>query len=141
MQESNTSSQNSIKLSSFATKSVSQFTSKITAKFSEESILEIMRPSAAVLEDFFSALRALFFLKLVIANSISPFDSTRAFLHSIIPKPVFSLNNLTSLALIVITNLNKLTILKFYFRLCSLYFLLEYLKTQEDSYLVLFQHS
>ena len=87
------------------------------------------------------ALRALFFLKLVIANSKSPFDSTRAFLHSIIPKPVFSLNNLTSLALIVITNLNKLTILKFCFRLCSLYFLLEYLKTQEDQYSVFFQHS
>ena len=84
-----------------ATKSVSQLIS-ISIELSVLVVLAKIIPSTAVLEDFFSAFKALFFLKFVIANSASPLASSSAFLHSIIPKPVFSLKLFTSLALILI---------------------------------------
>ena len=92
--------QNSRKFSSLATKSVSQFTS--TKMVSESNFFERIIPSTAVLDDFFSAFKTLFFLKFVIASSRFPPASSRAYLHSIIPKPVFSLKFFTSAALIVI---------------------------------------
>ena len=55
-----------------------------------------------VIPDFFSAFKALFFLKFVMASSKLPSAASRAFLHSIIPRPVLSLRFFTSDALIVI---------------------------------------
>ena len=55
--------QNFRKLSSLATKSVSQLTS--TKRVSESIFFERIIPSTAVLEDFFSAFKTLFFLKFV----------------------------------------------------------------------------
>ena len=59
-------------------------------------------PSAATLEDFFSAFRALFDLKRSRAFSMLPSHSTSAFLQSIIATPVISLSSLTWEALISI---------------------------------------
>ena len=55
-------------------------------------------PSAAIRPAFLTALASPFFLKNSIAASISPFVSLRAFLQSIIPAPVISLNSFTILA-------------------------------------------
>src|SRR5438105_15389031 len=57
-------------------------------------------PSAAMRVAFFWAEARPFFLRMVIASSISPFASTRAFLQSIIPAPVFSRRSFTFDALI-----------------------------------------
>ena len=79
--------------SSLATKSVSQFTSII--KKSLSLVVMPIKPSAADLPDFLLAFMPLVFLNSSIAKSISPFASSKAFLQSIKPKPVFSLNSLT----------------------------------------------
>ena len=98
---SKTSSAKVKKLASLATKSVSQLIS-IKIELLESFVLDRIIPSTAALDDFFSAFKALFFLKFVIARSASPSASSKAFLHSIMPNPVFSLKSLTSLALIFI---------------------------------------
>ena len=59
-------------------------------------------PSAAILLAFFSALACPRFLRYSTAASISPLVSVRAFLQSIIPEPVISLNCLTCFAVIAI---------------------------------------
>ena len=87
---------NSWKESSLATKSVSQFTSIMeTLPLSETAPIN---PSAADLLDFLLAFRPLVFLSSSIARSMSPLEPCKAFLQSIKPKPVFSLNSLTRAA-------------------------------------------
>src|SRR5436190_2406377 len=56
-------------------------------------------PSAAIREAFFWAEARPFFRRTTMAASISPFDSVRAFLQSIMPAPVFSRSSFTSFAL------------------------------------------
>ena len=94
-----TASTNPWNSSFFATKSVSEFTSTIAATLSSlTTVLTI--PSAAILPAFFSALACPFFLRNSTAASISPFVSESAFLQSIIPAPVISLNSFTIPAVI-----------------------------------------
>ena len=81
------------KESSLATKSVSQLTSIMKMSCAVLSIA--IKPSAADLPDFLLAFTPLVFLSSSIANSISPLAPSRAFLQSIKPRPVFSLNSLT----------------------------------------------
>src|SRR5512143_718343 len=59
-------------------------------------------PSEAVLPAFFVALARPFCLRIVWAFSKSPLHSVSAFLHSIMPTPVFSLSSLTMSAEIVV---------------------------------------
>ena len=54
-----------------------------------------MTPSAATRLDFLAAFAAPDLRISSIATSISPFEATNAFLHSIIPAPVRSLSSLT----------------------------------------------
>ena len=105
-----------------ATKSVSEFTSTITALF--PSTLALANPSAAILVCFLAALEIPFSLSQVIASSILPFVSVRAFLQSSIPAPVASLNSFTIFAVIIVflLILNFQLILLFSF-LNSLWFL------------------
>jgi hypothetical protein len=62
----------------------------------------VVRPSDAILPDFFAACKSPFSLKYTIAFSISPFVSFKAFLQSIIPAFVFSLSSFTIEAVISI---------------------------------------
>ena len=91
-----TSNENSRKDESLAAKSVSVFTSTSVPRPSE-IFIKIM-PSAAVREAFFAAFIPLDFLNSSIATSMSPLAAIRAFLHSIMPRPVLSLKSLTSAA-------------------------------------------
>ena len=91
------------KKSSFlATKSVSQFTSIIAADLPPSKILVNTVPSLAVLSARFAATAAPFLRKISIATSKTPLDSSSAFLQSIIPAPVLSLNSFTCCALTAI---------------------------------------
>ena len=83
-----------------ATKSVSEFTSTITA-FSSFAIT-FAKPSAAIRDAFLAALLMPFSLSQVIASSMLPFVSSKAFLQSNIPAPVVSLNSFTILAVIIV---------------------------------------
>ncbi len=74
--------------SPLATKSVSQLISTSAPHLS--SLYAATTPSAATLLAFLAADARPFSLKISIALSMSPSDSTRAFLQSIIPTPVFS---------------------------------------------------
>ena len=74
-----------------------------------EELVQTKTPSAATREDFFSAFKALLDLNKSTAFSISPLDSTSAFLQSIIATPVISLSSFTWDALISI-----ITILQFF---------------------------
>ena len=96
---------NSWNTSFLATKSVSELTSTTTAVF--PSIATFAIPSAAILAAFFSALAAPLFLSTSTAASISPLVSVSAFLQSIIPAPVSSLNSFTMLAVIAIVITSK----------------------------------
>ena len=58
-------------------------------------VLIPIKPSAAILLDFFAIADKPCFLSQSIASSIFPLDSTKAFLQSIMPAPLFSLNSLT----------------------------------------------
>ena len=88
-----TSSTYALKSAFFATKSVSELTSTIAAFLPSTSVLTI--PSAAILPAFLAALAIPFSLKNSTALSISPSVAARAFLQSIIPAPVISLNSFT----------------------------------------------
>ena len=83
-----------------ATKSVSALTSTIAADFlsSETSVATI--PSAAILDAFLAAAARPFSLRNSTALSISPSTSFSAFLQSIMPAPVISLNSFTIAAVI-----------------------------------------
>ena len=87
-----TSSTYALKSAFFATKSVSEFTSTIAALVPSTTVLTI--PSAAILPAF-AAFAIPFSLKYSTALSISPSVFARAFLQSIIPAPVISLNSFT----------------------------------------------
>ena len=80
----------------FATKSVSEFTS--TATPTPSKLPAQAMPSAAILPAFFWEAARPFSLRYSTALSISPSDSTRAFLQSIMPTPVISRSFLTSAA-------------------------------------------
>ena len=84
----------------FATKSVSEFTSTTAATLSSLRAT-LQRPSAAILPAFFSAFACPFFLRNSTAASISPSVWARAFLQSIMPAPVISLNSFTMPAVIL----------------------------------------
>ena len=92
-----------------ATKSVSQLTSTIAAVFLSAETKVLTIPSAATLPAFLAAAANPFSLKNSTAFSI-------AFLQSIIPAPVISLNSLTDLAVIIIKFLLDIKC-KPYFRL------------------------
>jgi hypothetical protein len=55
-----------------------------------------IKPSDATLPDFLAAFAKPFVLSQSIEDSISPLFSLRAFLQSIMPAPVLSLNSLTN---------------------------------------------
>jgi len=78
--------------SSFATKSVSQLTSTSTV-FPPDVALAIL-PSAATRDAFLSAFARPFFRSSSAAASMSPSNSVRIFLQSIIPAPVSSRSSL-----------------------------------------------
>ena len=99
-----------------ATKSVSQLTSTIAAVFLSAETKVLTIPSAATLPAFLAAAANPFSLKNSTAFSIFPSVSTKAFLQSIIPAPVISLNSLTDLAVIIIKFLLDIKC-KPYFRL------------------------
>ena len=82
-----------------ATKSVSEFTSIITALLPSIKIAAV--PSAAILSAFLAAFEIPFSRSQSIEASISALLASRAFLQSSIPAPVFSLNSFTRLALII----------------------------------------
>ena len=79
----------------FATKSVSALTSTTTAVFSSAVSNVSTIPSAAIRPAFLAAPASPFSLKNSTAFSISPSVAARAFLQSIIPAPVISLNSFT----------------------------------------------
>ena len=85
-----------------ATKSVSAFTSTATAFLESSATFSITIPSAAILLAFFCAVARPFSLRNSIALSISPSVAVRAFLQSIIPAPLISLNSFTIAAVIAI---------------------------------------
>ena len=78
-----------------ATKSVSALTSTITAFFSSAATAVATMPSAAIRPAFLAAPASPFSLRNSTAFSISPSVAARAFLQSIIPAPVISLNSFT----------------------------------------------
>ena len=82
-----------MKFSSLAAKSVSQLTSTITPVAPSTFILS--KPSDAIRPAFFAAFMPLDLRRFSIAASISPSESTRAFLQSIMPRPVLSLSSFT----------------------------------------------
>ena len=84
----------------FATKSVSEFTSKITPVL--PSTPTRVKPSAAIRSFFFAAFAIPFSRSQSIDFAMSPSHSVRAFLQSIIPAPVFSRNSFTNAAVIMI---------------------------------------
>ena len=92
-------SNNSKNCSFLATKSVSELISTTIALL--PSITTFDKPSAAILSAFLAALEIPFCLNQSIAFAISPSVSVKAFLQSIIPAPVFSLNSLTNAAVII----------------------------------------
>jgi hypothetical protein len=79
-------------LSFLETKSVSEFTSYITPNLSLTRV--DTKPSAAILPDFLTALAIPFSCNHLIASLISPLVASKAFLQSIKPLPVNSLNSL-----------------------------------------------
>ncbi|MNL42383.1 hypothetical protein D3C87_1648370 [compost metagenome] len=81
-----------------ATKSVSQFKEIITPKVLSSFTLAITAPSEESLSALLAATFCPFFLRISTAFSKSPSASTRAFLQSIIPAPVWFLNFATSAA-------------------------------------------
>ena len=91
-------STNDLNSSFLATKSVSEFTSTITALFPFVKI-------AAVPSDFLAAFEIPFSLNQSIASSIFPLVASKAFLQSSIPAPDLSLNSFTKLALIMFSSL------------------------------------
>mmetsp|Transcript_75356 Transcript_75356/g.209396 ORF Transcript_75356/g.209396 Transcript_75356/m.209396 type:complete len:499 (+) Transcript_75356:326-1822(+) len=80
-----TSEANSLKISLFATKSVSEFTSAITPILLLKCTYEAMPPSTATLPAFLSAFAMPFFFNQSIALSMSPPHSFKAFWQSKIP--------------------------------------------------------
>src|SRR5690606_35304371 len=88
-----TAAVNLTKLSSLATKSVSEFTSTSTALPPLWAVAT--RPSAATRLAFLSALARPDLRRASAAASMSPLLSVSAFLHSIIPAPVRSRSYLT----------------------------------------------
>ena len=88
----------SIKESFFVTKSVSQLSDTTTPRVLSALIFAITTPSEESLSALFSATFCPFLRSTVIASSKLPSASTRAFLQSIIPAPVASLNFFTSAA-------------------------------------------
>ena len=84
-----------------ATKSVSELTS-ITAALRSPSAAIRQRPSAAFLPPILMSMISPFFRRNLTAASILPLVSVRAFLQSIMPAPVTSLNCLTCAAVIII---------------------------------------
>ena len=106
------SATNVLKSAFLATKSVSELTS-IRAPTEPSSVTYAStRPSAAILPAFFSAAARPFSLRYSTAFSISPLDSVRAFLQSIIPQPVLSLKSFTSLAVNILNYLRLYVILR-----------------------------
>jgi len=99
---STTSLTNVWNTSFFATKSVSALTSTIAATLSPSLIVVATSPSAAILPAFFSAVASPFSRRNSIALSKSPSVAESAFLQSIIPAPVISLNSFTILAVTAI---------------------------------------
>ncbi len=91
---------NSRKSSVLATKSVSQFTS--TSAADPGATWAATTPSDAILDAFFAAAARPFLRSTSTAVSMSPPDSVRAFLQSIIPAPVFSRSSRTISAVICI---------------------------------------
>ena len=91
---------NSRNVSFFATKSVSALTSIIAADFLSSATIISTTPSAAILLAFFAATARPFSRRSLIASSTSPLASVSAFLHSIMPQPVFCLKSFTILAVI-----------------------------------------
>ncbi|KAG1254482.1 hypothetical protein G6F68_010827 [Rhizopus microsporus] len=87
-----------LKLSSLATKSVSELTSTSTAL--PPSWARPRRPSAATRSAFLSALAAPDLRMASAAALMSPLASVSAFLHSIMPAPVRSRSSLTREAVI-----------------------------------------
>ena len=104
---------NATKSSFFATKSVSQFTSTTAPVLPSFEIYALTTPSAVTRLAALLALAPLLMRSCSSAAFRSPFDSTSAFLHSIMPRPVISRSSLTILAVIsdifysVIKHLNK----------------------------------
>jgi len=91
-----------LKSSFLATKSVSELTSTIEATVLSSFISIATKPSAAILSAFLAALDNPFSLNISTALSMFPSASCKAFLQSIIPAPVDSLNSLTICAVIAI---------------------------------------
>mmetsp|Transcript_44208 Transcript_44208/g.99648 ORF Transcript_44208/g.99648 Transcript_44208/m.99648 type:complete len:495 (-) Transcript_44208:766-2250(-) len=89
---------NSLKMELLATKSVSLFTSTMTAILELKCTYEAMLPSAAMLPAFLSALAMPFFLSQSMALSMSPSFSFRAFWQSRMPARERSRSSFTSLA-------------------------------------------
>ena len=89
-----------MKLSSRATKSVSEFTSRMKATVLSSDTLTRETPSAAVRPAFLAAFRPEDLRSSSIAASTLPSASTSAFLHSIMPRPVRSRSSLTIAAVI-----------------------------------------
>ena len=81
-----------------ATKSVSQLTSTKIPNFPPICIYASTIPSVAMRPDFLAAVTKPFFFKASSAFAKSPLASCNAFLQSIIPADVFSLNSFTIFA-------------------------------------------
>src|SRR5680860_1582715 len=114
---SSTSLAKLMKLSSRATKSVSEFTSKIRPTVWSSEILISETPSAAVRPAFLAAFRPDDLRSSSIAASTLPSDSTKAFLHSIMPRPVRSRSSLT-IAAVIAAMLGPLKISEFGRKAC-----------------------
>ena len=91
------------KTSFFATKSVSEFTSTIDALLPSSDTSTATIPSAAIRPDFLAAFAKPFSRSHSTAASISPSVFVSAFLQSIMPAPVISLNSFTCEAVIAIS--------------------------------------
>src|SRR5690606_27264417 len=89
------------KFSSRATKSVSLLTSTMMPLLPSSAILVSTVPSAAIRPAFLAAFMPLALRRSSIALSMSPSASTRAFLQSIMPRPVRSRSSLTIPAVIL----------------------------------------
>ena len=86
---------NATNFSFFAAKSVSILTSTRAIRVPSSEDFTPSKPLAAVRPAFFAAFKELFLRRSSIAWSISPPASARAFLQSIMPRPVRSRSSLT----------------------------------------------
>ena len=103
---------NSRKVALLATKSVSELTSTMAVVRPSALLRMSTTPSAAMRSLFFAATASPFSRRIFIALSKSPSASTSAFLHSIIPMPVFLRSSITSFAAIFAIMVNPF-VLKF----------------------------